>query len=191
MTETTIQIRRATTDDALPLASLAAATFPLACPPSTARSAIDAFIAQHLSLERFEGYLADPTREIFVAEGSVGDTILGQTMVGHALLGYTMLVYGEPYDADVAVAITHRPTVELSKCYTAAEAHGRGVAPALIAASVDSARERGAEGMWLGVSQLNARANRFYEKNGFERVGIKLFWVGDERNEDFVRERAL
>ena len=171
-----IQIRLATTDDAVPLAALAAATFPLACPPGTAPSAMQAFIAQHLSLERFGEYLVDPTREIFIAEG---------------FLGYTMLVYGEPYDADVAAAITHRPTVELSKCYAAAEAHGRGVAPALVAASVESARRRGAAGMWLGVSQLNARANRFYEKNGFERVGVKLFWVGDERNEDFVRERAL
>ena len=177
----TIQIRRATTDDAVPLAALAAATFPLACPPGTAPSAMQAFIAQHLSLERFREYLVDPAREIFIADAT------GQ----EGLLGYTMLVFGEPYDADVAAAITHRPTVELSKCYAAAEAHGRGVAPALVAASVDSARERGAVGMWLGVSQLNARANRFYEKNGFERVGVKLFWVGDERNEDFVRERAL
>jgi len=174
-----IEIRRATTDDAVPLAALAAATFPLACPPHTAASAIDAFIAEHLSLERFQEYLTDPAREIFVAPD------------GAALLGYTMLVYGEPYDADVAAAISRRPTVELSKCYAAAEAHGRGVAPALVAASAESARDRGAAGMWLGVSQLNARANRFYEKNGFERVGVKLFWVGDERNEDFVRERAL
>lgn len=176
MTEQTVQIRRATTDDAVPLASLAAATFPLACPPHTAPSAIEAFIAQHLSLERFQEYLVDPAREIFVAEG---------------FLGYTMLVYGDPADPDVAAAITRRPTVELSKCYAAPDAHGRGIAPALVAASIESARERGAEGMWLGVSQLNARANRFYEKNGFDRVGIKLFWVGDERNEDFVRERAL
>ena len=171
-----IKTRRATADDAVPLASLAAATFPLACPPDTAPSAMDAFIAQHLSLERFQEYLVDPAREIFIAED---------------FLGYTMLVYGEPADPDVAGSITLRPTVELSKCYAVAEAHGRGIAAALVAASVDSARERGAAGMWLGVSQVNARANRFYEKNGFERVGVKLFWVGDERNEDFVRERAL
>jgi ribosomal protein S18 acetylase RimI-like enzyme len=181
-----LQIRRATTDDAVPLASLAAATFPLACPPHTATSAIEAFIAQHLSRARVEEYLADPARELFVA---VSAEKFAAEQGG--FVGYTMLVYSEPADADVAAAITQRPTVELSKCYTVAEAHGRGVAAALVAASVDSARRRGAAGMWLGVSQLNARANRFYEKSGFERVGTKLFWVGDERNEDFVRELAL
>jgi diamine N-acetyltransferase len=45
--------------------------------------------------------------------------------------------------------------------------------------------------MWLGVNQENARANRFYEKNGFAQVGIKHFLVGDRLEDDYVRERAL
>jgi len=45
--------------------------------------------------------------------------------------------------------------------------------------------------MWLGVNQLNARAQRFYAKHGFERVGVKRFLVGDRFEDDFVYERAL
>jgi ribosomal protein S18 acetylase RimI-like enzyme len=58
-------------------------------------------------------------------------------------------------------------------------------------ASLAAAREAGAAGMWLGVNNENVRANRFYEKSGFEIVGMKKFRLGDVDEEDFVRERAL
>ena len=162
--------------DASALRELAASTFALACPPGTSQAEIDNHIATELSLERFELYLADPAREIRVA----GD-----------FLGYTMLVFGEPTDPDVLAAITVRPTVELSKCYLRLEAHGTGLAAELMEATIASARQHGASALWLGVSQQKGRANRFYEKNGFERVGIKYFRVGEELHNDFVRQLDL
>jgi Acetyltransferases len=175
-----ISIRRGGAGDTPALARLAALTFPLACPPHTTAEAIATFIATNLSEERFDAYLADAARDLFLAEGSDG-----------AALGYTMLVAGEPADADVAAALTLRPTVELSKCYVHPDAHGGGVAAALMAASVDAARTRGAAGLWLGVNQQNAKAQRFYAKSGFARVGVKRFLVGDRFEDDFVLERAL
>jgi GNAT superfamily N-acetyltransferase len=105
--------------------------------------------------------------------------------------GYTMLVAGEPHDPDAAASITARPTIELSKCYVLPEHHGAGVATGLMAASIEAARARGAAAVWLGVNQQNARANRFYEKSGFVRVGMKKFLVGERWEDDFVRERLL
>lgn len=102
-----------------------------------------------------------------------------------------MLVEGEPEDADVAAAIRIRPTAELSKVYVHPDAHGSGVAGLLVEATVAEARARGARGVWLGVNQENARANRFYEKSGFALVGVKTFLVGDRLEDDFVRERDL
>jgi len=45
--------------------------------------------------------------------------------------------------------------------------------------------------MWLGVNEENAKAQRFYAKHGFERVGSKHFLVGDRYEDDWVMERAL
>jgi len=142
--------------------------------------AIEKFLAANLSEERFDAYLADPDRAVFVAVDGAGD-----------FRGYTLLVMGEPYDADVAAAITTRPTCELSKLYVHPDAHGVGLAPRLVEATAAEARARGAAGMWLGVNQHNARANRFYEKTGFVRVGVKRFLVGDRFEDDFVRELDL
>ena len=174
-----IEIRTATATDAAALAELAAATFALACPPHTTAEAITAFLRDVLAERNFDAYLADPDRLILVAEEA------------GVMLGYTMLVFAEPADADARAAARLRPTAELSKCYLRAETHGRGVAAALMTATLDAARARGAAGSWLGVNQENARAIRFYEKNGFVTVGEKRFLVGERYEDDFVLERAL
>lgn len=170
-------VRPATPADAAALHQLAKVTFPLACPPDTLPESIAEFIATNLSEAAFAGYLVDAGRELFVADTE------------GVFAGYTMLVYGEPGDADVAASVTARPTAELSKVYVLPELHGGGIAAALVEASVAAAGARGAASVWLGVNQQNARANRFYEKNGFALVGTKKFLVGARYEDDYVRER--
>lgn len=158
---------------------VAALTFPLACPPSTTEAAKAAFIEQHLSRAAFESHLADAHRLVLVAER------------GDELVGYAMLVHGEPGDPDVATAVRHRPTAELSKLYVHPDHHGAGVAVMQVENVVQAAGERGAVSVWLGVNIHNARANRFSETSGFAIVGSKGFLVGDTVEDDFVRERRL
>jgi len=176
----TLSVRRARPGDAADLAELAAATFPLACPPGSTPQDQQTFVTRELSRPAFERYLADGTRTVLVAQGDDG-----------SLEGYTMLVAGMPADADVRSALSLWPTVELSKCYVRPHRHGAGVADRLMLASLDDARARHAVGCWLGVNQLNVRAQRFYHRHGFQQVGTKHFRVGSRLEDDFVLERAL
>jgi diamine N-acetyltransferase len=169
-------IRPAAAGDAAALAELAAATFPLACPASATPADIQSFIDGNLAEQNFADYLADDTKAILVADD---------------FAGYTLLVFREPTDTDVIAALTHRPTAELSKCYVRAGNHGSGLATQLMQASLELARSRGYAAVWLGVNQENAKANRFYEKNGFANVGTKRFKLGDRWEHDFVREVVL
>jgi GNAT superfamily N-acetyltransferase len=174
-----VTVRFASEVDAMLLHDLAAATFALACPPGTSQASIDEFVNTTLSETSFAGYLADTTRDLLIVE------------VDGVPAGYTMLVSGETSDPDVAAVLTARPTIELSKVYVLATSHGAGVGAALMGATVDAARQRGAAGVWLGVNQFNPRANRFYEKHGFAVVGHKTFLLGGRYEEDFVRELVL
>jgi ribosomal protein S18 acetylase RimI-like enzyme len=172
-------IRSARPADASALADLAAETFPLACPPSTAPEAIADFIATNFTVERFDAYLADADRLLVVAEGADG-----------ALAGYTMLIAGDPADAEVAAAVTARPTIELSKFYTRKVLHGTGsVAAPLMLGTLEAAVATGVESVWLGVNEENARAIRFYEKHGFVKSGRKHFRLGDRDEDDWVLVR--
>jgi ribosomal protein S18 acetylase RimI-like enzyme len=140
---------------------------------------VDKFVALNLTAQRFEEYVADPDHAVLVAEED------------GTMIGYAMMVHGEPYDENARVVVRHRPTTELSKIYVLPSAHGGGVARELLAAAIDIAREIGAAGMWLGTNQANVRAQRFYEKSGFENVGTKRFHVGDRWEDDFVYELVL
>jgi ribosomal protein S18 acetylase RimI-like enzyme len=197
---TSLRIRTAVIADADRLARLAALTFPLACPPHTTDAAKAAFIDEVLSPARFREYLADPARVLLLADPArsagradaarpSGRADPARTAAEPA--GYTMLVDGDPADAAVRATITVRPTIELSKCYVHPDHHGQGVADALLEASLDVGRSRHAAGMWLGVNNENARAQRFYQRHGFVVVGTKHFRVGDRLEDDFVLERPL
>lgn len=180
----TVTIRSAEARDARGLASVAAVTFPLACPPHTTEEAKAAFVATVLSEEKFTEYLADGARVLLVAEEEDADGVVEP-------IGYTMVNLGEPADSDVSAAIRIRPSSELSKCYVLPGHHGAGVAGGLMEASLAAAAQAGASGMWLGVNEENARAQKFYAKHGFERVGSKQFLVGDRLEDDWVMERPL
>lgn len=184
-----VAIRLARPSDAATLAAVAAVTFPLACPPHTTDAAKAHFVATVLSTERFGEYIAASDRRLLVAEQP--DEHPDQQCVRANLAGYTMLNLAEPTDPHVVAALTLRPAVELSKCYVMPDAHGTGVASALMAASLQAAASTGAAGVWLGVNEENARAQRFYAKHGFVRRGTKRFLVGDRLENDYVLERAL
>jgi ribosomal protein S18 acetylase RimI-like enzyme len=175
----THQIRTATTDDAGPLADLAAVTFPLACPPGSLPGDIAAHLADTLSADNFRGYLADPDVTVLVIDAD------GE------LRGYSLLVDRAVQDPDVAAALTLLPSVELSKCYVHPDHHGLGAAAELMQASIAAAAARGAASLWLGVNNQNARAIKFYEKSGFRKVGTKSFRLGTTVEHDYVMARPV
>jgi ribosomal protein S18 acetylase RimI-like enzyme len=174
-----IEVAAAAEDDLPELADVAALTFPLACPPSVTPENIAAFIAENLSQVRFREYLANPDRAVLAAREN------------GRIVGYVMLIRGVPDDDDVQRAVTLRPAVELSKMYVLPDSHGAGVSAALMTAAVQRASELDAKCVWLGVNQLNRRAQRFYGKHGFTINGTKTFRLGAGVENDYVMVRPL
>ncbi|MGF0309941.1 N-acetyltransferase family protein [Rhodococcus sp. IEGM1428] len=175
-----MSVRVATVADIPGVAELAAQTFPLACPPGTRTEDIEHFVSNVLSVSSFEGYVADPNRTVLVDETPAGEVV-----------GYAMLVSGAPADPDIRAALSHHPTLEVSKLYVRPAEHGGGVAARLISFALNHARESGCAGAWLGVNQLNVRAQKFYAKHGFEIVGTKTFVVGVQTHDDYVMQVPL
>jgi ribosomal protein S18 acetylase RimI-like enzyme len=172
-------IRKAVAGDAAALADLAAATFPLACPPGSSPEDIRLHLKRTLSADKFAEYLADSKIAILVVEQD------------GRLDGYTLLVDRQSTDPDVLRALGTKRSVELSKCYVHPDHHGRGAASTLMRASLDWAADQDAASVWLGVNSENAKAIRFYEKSGFTKVGTKSFTLGDSVESDFILECPL
>jgi GNAT superfamily N-acetyltransferase len=160
-----LAVHLATTDsvDAHELAAIAARTFPLACPPSTALENIASFIDTNLSATRFAEYLTDPQRAVLTAQQD------------GRIVGYAMLIRGVDDDTDVQRAVEIRPAAELSKMYLLPDYHGGGVSTALMELTLATAAEWGVRCVWLGVNQGNQRAQRFYTKSGFKINGTRVW----------------
>lgn len=161
------------------LAAVAAATFPLACPPSATPENVATFIDENLSEKRFGDYLADPERTVLVARED------------SSIIGYAMLIRGVPDDVDVQRAVPTRPALELSKIYVLPGRHGTGAATALLTATLSTAVELDMRCVWLGVNQQNVRAQRFYSKHGFTINGTKTFRLGTGIENDYVMVRPV
>jgi ribosomal protein S18 acetylase RimI-like enzyme len=77
-------------------------------------------------------------------------------------------------------------SLEVARLYTLEEVWGRGVGQFLLDAALAFAKEKGKTYVWLGVWEHNARAIRFYEKNGFKTFGSHPFPFGDEIQNDWL-----
>lgn len=174
MSNLPVIVDRAGLWDAEALSDVAAATFPLACPPGATPDDIAVFVGEVLSKERFGEYLSDPARIVLKA------------VVDGNIVGYAMLVTRAPADPAVAESVGIRELVEISKMYVLPGHHGTGVSTALMTAALDWTRAQGYRGVWLGVNQENARARRFYAKHGFAEVGTRKFTVGNQVHHDYV-----
>src|SRR5690606_2177473 len=108
------------------------------------------------------------------------DTLLLEDQQGR-WLAFAQLRAGEAQEG-----VPAQGSRELWRFYVDRGWHGRGVAHALMDAVKARARQRGAASLWLGVWERNARAQAFYRKHGFEKVGRKVFVVGNDPQADDV-----
>lgn len=83
------------------------------------------------------------------------------------------------------------PALELRQLYVSGRVRGSGVAAELMHWTIDEARARGAEELYLSVYTDNARARRFYAGHGFVDVGPCVFMVGTQADKDIIMRRSL
>jgi GNAT superfamily N-acetyltransferase len=85
-----------------------------------------------------------------------------------------------------SAGVPEQGSIELWRFYVDKAWHGQGVAAGLMDAAKQRARRRGATTLWLGVWERNARAQAFYRKHGFDKVGSQVFVVGSDPQTDDV-----
>lgn len=167
------------------IATLAAATFPLACPPHSTTADIAEHIREHLQPANFDHHITSADSDVVVARDGIEGPIIG----------YSLVLHTAPVHPDVAAVVTQRPVTEISKMYVAPDHHARGLTEApshmLMQTALEVSRSRGSVLAWLGVNQENERAQRFYTKMGFARAGVKTFDLNGSVEHDFIFVQQL
>lgn len=164
-----ISIRKAKSEDLGDLLHMARTAFLQAFTAGNKPENVTAYLNEAFTLERFEREMSESASDFFVSE-KAGE-IIGYVKVNQV-----------PTQTDV-----HDPdSLEISRLYVLEDFLGLGVGKDLLDFALDFAKQNRKKYLWLGVWEHNARAIRFYEKNGLRIFGSHPFPFGDEIQTDFL-----
>lgn len=135
---------------------------------------MQAYLAAAFTLPQMQSELSDPQASFILSEA------------GGKLVGYAKLLAGRPPDC-----VTDEDSIELVRFYIDQAWHGSGLASALMELCLSEAKERRFKTMYLGVWEKNLRAQAFYRKWNFSRVGEHVFYMGDDPQVDWWMTRAI
>jgi len=92
----------------------------------------------------------------------------------------------------VSLPVPHEEgALEIKQLYVLAPWQGAGVAAALMAWAIETARAARSPALYLSVWEGGARAIAFYRRNGFEQVGHAPFILGTRAYQDPIMRLAL
>ncbi len=171
---TELKIRQATVDEAETLAELSATSFHQAFDGSSKQENVDDYVNLAFNPAQLAQELRDPQSTFGLAE------LHGQA------IGYYKLVVGKVPDC-----VPDRNAMELSRLYVRQEFIAQKIGAALMQRALDEARAQGFTTIFLGVWEHNHRAQAFYQKWGFARVGAHIFQMGDDPQTDWWMARTL
>lgn len=169
-----MNIRSAQPGDAGALAAFGARTFAIAFGPDNNPDDLRDYLESHYSQEIQQEEIINPAIPTLVAEKDGN------------LVGFVQLRLGSNHPS-----VSSDAPAELWRIYIEPELMGTGLAQALMGAAKELAQSHGASALWLSVWQKNPRAIAFYQKEGFQIMGEKDFWVGSDQQFDYVMQVDL
>lgn len=166
-----VTIRKAIIEDLGDLLHVARTSFLQAFTAGNKPENVSAYLEEAFTFDQFGKELSNPASAFFLAE------LTGE------LIGYVKVNF-EPAQTDL-----HDPdSLEIARLYVLEEYLGLGVGKILLDQALDFAKQNHKKYVWLGVWEKNARAIRFYEKNGLRIFGSHPFPFGDEIQTDYLMQ---
>jgi GNAT superfamily N-acetyltransferase len=172
--EAAVVFRHAVSDDAETLLEFAARTYYETFSPLNTPENMQEYMANAFTLPQFKAELGDPQSAFILAE------------IDGCLSGYAKLL------ADgVPECVIGEAPIELVRFYIDQSWQGSGLASALMEACLAEAKRGGFKTIYLGVWEKNLRAQAFYHKWNFVRVGEHTFQMGDDPQVDWWMIRPV
>ena len=170
-----IRIRPATAGDAATLAEFAERVFDEVFSPGNDEGDMASYLNEAFGPDKQRAEITAPGSIVLLAEDASG-----------ALTGYLHI-----YPTPVPECVRGPASVELKRLYVEPARHSRGLGKRLLEDGLARANATGAKAVWLGVWERNVRAQHFYQREGFTRVGEHDFHLGSDRQTDWIMERTL
>ncbi|WP_190810493.1 GNAT family N-acetyltransferase [Flagellimonas sp. S3867] len=169
-----LKLQRCVIEDLEKLVTISKATFIDAFEKDNNPADFESYINEAFSSERLRSELENKnTRFYFVFSG-------------HELIGYLKLNKG-PAQSD----IKDDQSLELERIYVIQQFQGKGIGNWLLQQVIQIARNEASNYVWLGVWQKNQAAVRFYLRHGFQKFDTHPYYIGKDKQTDWLMRLNL
>lgn len=132
------------------------------------------YLNQNLSLETLNSEFEKENSKFYI--------VYNQSVI----IGYLKLNF------DIDFSHEHQKgIIELERIYLLQSHQGQGFGQQLLDFVFEIAQAQKATKIWLGVWENNFGAIRFYERNGFQKVGEHVFLLGSDPQIDWLMEKEI
>jgi ribosomal protein S18 acetylase RimI-like enzyme len=169
-----LSIRQATTADAELIADLSQTTFYETFAASNTKENMDKFLSEQFTKSRLLQEVEQPGLQFFIAYND--DEVAG---------------YLKLRDGQQPHTLGFVKTLEIARLYAMKTMIGKGVGALLMQKSIDIAKEKNKQSIWLGVWEKNQRAINFYQKWGFKKFSEQDFVLGNDVQRDWLMMKEL
>ena len=153
-----ISLRRLTVDDAALLSEIGGITLIQSHGHSATAEVMQAYREKAFSVEACRAELAEE-HNVFHA-----------VYYNNEPAGYSKIILAEPHPA-----VPLQPVTKLERLYLLQNFYDLKLGHRLLTQAIELSKVASDKGMWLDVWKKNARAIRFYERQGFSAVGESAF----------------
>lgn len=87
--------------------------------------------------------------------------------------------------------IKDKSSMEIERIYVLGEHQGQGIGAWIMMEVISMARANNKSYVWLGVWEFNAKAIKFYERLGFYKFGSHPYYIGKDKQTDWLMRLDL
>lgn len=169
-----IKITHATVLDFEVIQSIARQTFLEAFAGDNTEADMKQYLQENFSAQKIKTELGNPDSTFFIAREE------------DIPVGYLKINTGK-----AQTELKDEAALEIERIYVTSSHYGKKVGQLLYEKALEISRLQHKAYLWLGVWERNARAIRFYEKNGFVPFDKHLFQLGNDEQTDIMMKKTL
>ena len=164
-----MQIRKLDITDLENLQKISITTFRETFEEVNSEEDMQKYLNENLNEEKLKSELENQNSEFYFAEND------------KLILGYLKINFGNAQTENQG-----NETLEIERIYVLKEFFSFKIGQILFEKSLEIAKEKSMNFIWLGVWEENHRAIKFYEKNGFKVFGKHKFVLGKDVQTDLL-----
>ncbi|WMX53405.1 GNAT family N-acetyltransferase [Peribacillus sp. R9-11] len=170
----TINIKKCTLEDSRKLQEISYETFNETFKHQNSPENMNVYLERAFNLKQLEKELSNISSQFFFV------------YFDNVVAGYLKVNTNDAQSEEMGAE-----SLEIERIYIKKKFQKHGLGKYLLNKAMEIAMERNKKKIWLGVWEKNENAIAFYKKLGFVQTGAHSFYMGDERQMDFIMTKTL